>query len=364
MKKVTPQPILGHNLSGSVLDLCREYSVALNQLADHGFSEFVTVTGSYTAGENDHVIECSPSGAMTVTLPAASVMRNKRIVVKRANNTTHVITIQSTRGNIDTSTSVTLTTAFQSCEVFSDGENWWLLDNTATLLTDPYWSYVVLLLHNDALAAAGELIDSSSLANDTYITTGVSLSTIDSKFGGSSLYFDGVSSAGGCRAFASLTFGTTDFCVETFINANGTQPNSYADIWKSYAPVSGSNFKTGSISLDFKNPGNNDIRVFCYNYSTSVPLLSSATNLAGAGWKHVAVTRSGSTFRLFVDGVIVDTETFAGSVSASAQDQFIGSDPVIGASQMKGYLDDFRITFGVPRYTANFTPATAAFPNL
>ena len=227
--------------------------------------------------------------------------------------------------------------------------------------SDLSWSNIIVLLHNESLKAAGELIESSSFANSTYITTGASLSSSDKKFGSSSLYFSGVSSAGGCRSFTNTTFGTTDFCVETFINADATQPNAYADIWKSYAPVSGSNFKAGSISLDFKNPSNTNLRVFCYNFSSSIPLLSSTTNLAGAGWKHVAVTRSGSTFRLFIDGVVVDTETFAGSVSASVQDQFIGSDPVTGGSQMKGYLDEFRITFGSARYTGNFTVPTAPF---
>ena len=136
MRRVTPQPIFGKDLSASVLELCREYSVALNQLSEHRFSEFVSVTGTYTAGQNDHVIECAPSGTMTVTLPAASTMRNKRIVVKRTNNTTHVITIQSSSGNIDGAASVTLTTAHQSRELFSDGANWWLLDTSAAAASD------------------------------------------------------------------------------------------------------------------------------------------------------------------------------------------------------------------------------------
>jgi hypothetical protein len=131
MKRVTPQPILpreaGENWTNALLRLLREYSDAINQAADHRLSEFVAITGTYTAGENDHVILCSPSGAFTLTLPAASVMRNKRIVVKRANNTTHTITVQSTSGTIDEAASVTLTTAFQAREFFSDGAEWHLI---------------------------------------------------------------------------------------------------------------------------------------------------------------------------------------------------------------------------------------------
>jgi len=131
MKRVTPQPILpremGENWQGALLRLLREYSDAINQAADHRLSEFVSITGAYTAGENDHVILCAPAAPFTLTIPAASVMRNKRVVVKRTNNTTHVVTIQSTSGNIDDAASVTLTTAYQPRELFSDGADWHLI---------------------------------------------------------------------------------------------------------------------------------------------------------------------------------------------------------------------------------------------
>lgn len=128
MRRVNPQPILpremGENWKAALLKLVREYSDSINQAADHRLSEFVSVTGTYTAGENDHVILVAPTGTCTITLPAVSVMRNKRIVVKRTNNTTHVVTIQSSSGNIDDAASVTLTTAHQSREFFSDGADW------------------------------------------------------------------------------------------------------------------------------------------------------------------------------------------------------------------------------------------------
>ena len=131
MKRVTPQPILprdmGENWRLEVLRLLREYSDAINQAADHRLSEFVSITGAYTSGENDHVILCAPSAPFILTIPAASVMRNKRVVVKRTNNTTHVVTIQSTSGNIDDAASVTLTTAYQPRELFSDGADWHLI---------------------------------------------------------------------------------------------------------------------------------------------------------------------------------------------------------------------------------------------
>lgn len=131
MKRVTPYPVLPLERTqawdGALLRLLREYSEAINQAADHRLSEFVSISAAYTAGENDHVILCVPAGIFTVTIPAASVMRNKRVVIKRANNTTHVITIQSTSGNIDEAASTTLTAAYEAKELFSDGAGWWTI---------------------------------------------------------------------------------------------------------------------------------------------------------------------------------------------------------------------------------------------
>lgn len=127
MKRVSPSPVVPVNDWRKLLDILREYATALIDAADGRLHEFVSVSAAYTSGLNDHVIFVVPSGTFTVTLPAASDMRNKRIVVKRGNNTTHVVTIQATSGNIDGAASTSLTTAYQSREFFSDGTDYWLI---------------------------------------------------------------------------------------------------------------------------------------------------------------------------------------------------------------------------------------------
>lgn len=106
-------------------DYMREHATALNQAAEGRLWVLVSVTGTYSAGDNDGIICVAPTGTCAITLPTASAAINRRIVVKRTNNTTHTITVSGSTGNIDGAASVTLTTAYQAREFFSDGSNYW-----------------------------------------------------------------------------------------------------------------------------------------------------------------------------------------------------------------------------------------------
>lgn len=80
-------------------------------------------------------------------------------------------------------------------------------------------------------------------------------------------------------------------------------------------------------------------------------------------WYHIAVTRSGDVYRLFVDGTQVATATVSGALMTNSNPLMIANE--YGAGIFYGgnlYLDDIRITKGVARYTSNFTAPTEAFP--
>lgn len=79
-------------------------------------------------------------------------------------------------------------------------------------------------------------------------------------------------------------------------------------------------------------------------------------------WMHIAVCNSGSSLRIFKDGSQVGT---TGSLSGTV---YVGSGPLelanfMGysgiAHSLNGYIEDLRITKGLARYTANFTPPTS-----
>jgi hypothetical protein len=78
-------------------------------------------------------------------------------------------------------------------------------------------------------------------------------------------------------------------------------------------------------------------------------------------WTHVAVSYDGTTSRLFFNGVSQGTSTTA-LQSQTLSTWYVGQ-RYDGTRPFNGYIDDLRITKGYARYTANFTPPTAALPN-
>lgn len=130
MNKVLADPKLpGDAQSGwlRLYDHLKAFAVAINQAADGQLWKSVAITTTYSSGDNDHIILCRPGAPVTLTLPNVKDMKGKRVVVKRANNTTHTITVGTTAGNIDGAATVTLTTAYQSREFFSDGVDYHLI---------------------------------------------------------------------------------------------------------------------------------------------------------------------------------------------------------------------------------------------
>lgn len=77
-------------------------------------------------------------------------------------------------------------------------------------------------------------------------------------------------------------------------------------------------------------------------------------------WSHIALTKSGSTVRLFLNGAL-QTSGIVTAITAGTMNFTIGDWDGAGNS-FNGFMQDIRITNGVARYTANFTPPTQPFP--
>ena len=97
------------------------------------------------------------------------------------------------------------------------------------------------------------------------------------------------------------------------------------------------------------------------NFWNGATTYQSGITLAANTWYHVAVTWDGTTLRFFVNGVIGTTHTGV-TITPSTNQVIVGGTGPGASGLFTGYIDDLRITKGVARYTANFTPPTAALP--
>ncbi len=218
---------------------------------------------------------------------------------------------------------------------------------------DPYFANVSLLLRGDG-ANGSTVFTDSSLNNFTMSSFGnAQISTVESKYGGSSMYFDGAGDYIQSPSSSAFAYGTGDFTVEMWLY-----------------PINGvSGFRTFYNNL-LSAGNNNGFYLWTQPASAgfySIDLLpsdvayiidSSGNNIAAAAWSHFAVCRSGTTVRIFVNGSQVSTATMTTNITAT---QIRLANPLGNSSgaDWNGYIDDLRITKGVARYTANFTPPGA-----
>lgn len=214
--------------------------------------------------------------------------------------------------------------------------------------TDPYWNNVSLLLHGDGANGSTTVIDSTG-KNTLTCYGSAQISTAQSKFGVSSLAFDGSGDYISTAANSSLTMGSGDFTVEFFFYAT-TTANTYLF---ALAPTSNiTDSYTSVISVGKSTTNNLQLILNGDAGWTSNNVWNSSA------WNHIAIVRSGSTAKLFCNGVVV--------ISVTNSTNFAHTYLHLGAGLNTSSLcnlDEFRITKGIARYTANFTPPSAPFLN-
>ncbi len=76
-------------------------------------------------------------------------------------------------------------------------------------------------------------------------------------------------------------------------------------------------------------------------------------------WQHIAITRSGNSIYLFVDGVLGNTINTSASLMSNSDLVRIGSDA--NGLGFLGGMDEIRISKGVARWTSNFTPPSNSY---
>lgn len=165
----------------------------------------------------------------------------------------------------------------------------------------------------------------------------------------------------------------------------------YIDITEGFIPLRTSDFTIETWFYPTVNPSNHE-GILCYGAHGSGNYLQllyqtnrlirydiyadvgggSTSNLSTTAvslntWCHIALCRSGGNIRLYVNGTQEHTEANSSDLNFTQANTGYETIAVIGNrtgltgyALNSAYLQDFRITKGLARYTANFTPPTAS----
>ena len=232
--------------------------------------------------------------------------------------------------------------------------------------TDEYFSNVELLLHGDGSDNGTSFPDSSN--NNVVMTrvgSGILTKTAIKKFGTASMYSPGDSASlliTSTTTYPGLVLGSQDFTFEGWLYP--TTVSGVGGIF-SYGFFTFISYRNGtSWVMEVATPAQGDGNLFTGTVTSAFTVNT---------WHHYAITRSGNTMRMFVNGVQRYSSTTIGTSEirtswnrpGNSLNQFgmFSTRNNATTQHFLGYEDDFRITVGQARYTANFSVPTAAFPD-
>ena len=214
-----------------------------------------------------------------------------------------------------------------------------------TTTVDVYYPQTSLLMHFNGTNGSTTMTDSSK--NNLTVTSnnGTAITTAQSKFGGSSVFFDGTNDYLSIANNSALNLSGGSYTIECWIRPSGNYANYNCIIakrsaggsaWQVYLRIT-----TGYLSF--------------YDGTERISSVAPTANV----WSHIAAVYNGSTINLYLNGVSVlstaiantdyNTSIYIGEAVPSYNEYFIG------------YIDELRITKGIARYTGNFTPPTTQF---
>lgn len=129
-------------------------------------------------------------------------------------------------------------------------------------------------------------------------------------------------------------------------------------LWSNY-----DSFSAGTLSL-FAGHASSSNNLFIIAHNGTFPALSSSTTVNSriGLWTHIAVVRNSNSIRLYINGTSEGTPISSTVALPGVGSTFwVASTGDSTTANPNVYIDDFRITKGIARYTANFTPPTQAF---
>lgn len=224
-----------------------------------------------------------------------------------------------------------------------------------TTASDANWANVTLLVGNNSGTNGGTTFTDQSSLGLTVTTYGnTQWSNAQAPTGlTTSMLYDGTGDEWRVPDNAGQTL-DGDFTIEAWV---------YSAAWGAVETIIGKWGVSGTSDSEWLLYVNNGKLAFAWTpYSIVLNLVTSTANIPTSTWTHVAVTRSGNDFKLWIGGTNDGTATN----STTATDRNIVTSSGLyangGSGAYSGYIASIRVTKGVARYTGSFTPPTLPLP--
>lgn len=204
-------------------------------------------------------------------------------------------------------------------------------------------SYTRLLLHADGANASTNFLDSSNFF---------------AKFN-TAAYFDGSGDYLNTPTSDDFEFGSGDFTIEAWV-----KPSTLSGIQTIYDR--NSQIAGNSKGIRFRFNASYGLEGYLTVSNTSYTIRqNSLTGWDTLNWHHVAMTRNGNSLYLWLDGTQVATMAWTYAFQTITKGVYVGiaHQDYDGSKTeaFSGSIDELRVSKGIARWTANFTPPTSVY---
>ena len=220
-----------------------------------------------------------------------------------------------------------------------DGSN--RITNDSPVISSPLFQQdpttTRILLNMEGTDASTSFEDSSLIRHTVTANGNAQIDTAEFKLGVSSALFDGTGDFLTVPSSSAFDLGTGDFTVDFWTRFTTTPQNGFFFAWDN----------ADEFQLEYLNNQLNLTMAASANTWDWTPI--------GDTWYHIALVRTGSVLKLFVDGHNLGDMSNSGSIDQHSI--HIGSDRV-GTNGFSGHIDKFRIR-STDKYVNDFQPETS-----
>jgi hypothetical protein len=211
-------------------------------------------------------------------------------------------------------------------------------------------SYTKLLIHFDGTDAANTY--TAETGQTVSFSGNAQLDTAQKKFGSASLLLDGTTDFVTIPDNDNWFFDAGNFTIDFWV-----RPHDIATAQQFFTQFTDANnrqiFYLNGASLGYKFIlGGVDKASF-----------GAAHGFTADTWYHIAIVRNGNRYDMYKNGTSIANVTDATAFPDFTGTFNIGANPS-GTESLNGWIDEFRISKGIARWTGNFTVPTTKYSRM